>query len=448
MGKRIGYKYKEVCSLDNINRAGIKAAKDKGDHRDVQWYVANRDRLNKKLQSMLLKKEYKISIEDYQILKKQTASGKVREIHKLNYYPFRVAQHAILNVMQERWINSLTNDVYNCLPGHGITSKKLNHNFSHKLKRALLDPYSTYAFKCDIKKFYQSINNKLYSKTYRKELKDRDLIWLLDQHNFSNDGLAIGSPDSQIGSHLMLRGLDRFIKEDLKVKHYFRYADDMLLLGNSKAELHQWMWRIRNYLYYELGLEMKGDRKIIPVTEGIDVCGYVFFPGYTLLRKRIKKAMIKRRKNPQSMASYMGILKHCDGKNLIKKVVTEDNKHMKIDELNITIERPFDGDNIKIDKLVDEEITILDFEVRESVKNHGHKWIRMQVLYNGRKRFVKGGYDYIASYLKKVEERFIPNKESLSQVEVEKLKTKYLPLEDVVIRSNRGYYFEGTLKLI
>lgn len=434
--KRIGNKFIEVCSVENIEKAGIKAAKDKGDHLDVIYYNKNRKRLNEQLHQMLLSNQYTVTAENYRIFKKKTSSGKEREIHKLDFYPFRVVQHSILQVMQERWISSLTDDVYNCLPGRGINSKEKNHSFAHKLKRALLDPDSVYALKVDIKKFYPSVDNRKYGHEYRCNLKDKHLISLIDRHNFSTKGLPIGSPDAQMASHLVLRRLDRFIKEELKARYYFRYADDILILGNSKQELHQWMWRIRNYMYYRLKLEMKGDRKIIPVNKGIDVCGYVFYAGYTKVRKRIKKAMVIKRKHPKSMASYMGILKHCDSKNLIEKVIKQDNRHMKLSELNIKIERPFDGELIKIDKLVDEEITILDFEVRESVKNSGHLWVRMQVIYKGRKRFVKGGYDYIAKFLKQLEAEFKGDEARI-----------FLPLENVVIKNDRGYYFEGTLKL-
>ena len=195
---------------------------------------------------------------------------------------------------------------------------------------------------------------------------------------------------------------------------------------------------------------MKGDRRVFPVSKGIDVCGFVFFPAYTMLRKRTKKAMILKRHKPKSMASYMGILQHCDSKNLIEKVINQDNRHMKISDFDIQIERPFDGELIKIDKLVDEEIDIVDFDVRQSVKNSGHLWVRMQIMYNGKRRFVKGGYDYIAQYLLKIQNLYMPVEEDdkkLTVKQMEEIKNKYLPLEKVIIRNNRGYYFEGTLKL-
>lgn len=446
MTKRVGHRFEEVCDLDNISRAGLKAAKDKGNQKDVQYYLENRDRLNRDLRSMLIEGRYDVTRGDYNVFIKHTQSGKDREIHKLPFYPFRVCQHAILNVMLGKWVSSLNEDVYNCLPDHGINSKVLRHSFSHKLKRALLDSYSVYALQSDIQKFYPSVDNKLFGRAYRHDLKDKKLINLLDKHNFSNDGLPIGSPDAQINSHLVLRKFDRFVKEELKVRYYFRYADDTLILSDSKQELHQIKWRIKNYLYYELGLTLKSNARIFPVRLGADICGYVFRPGYTLLRKRTKKAIAKRRNKQKSIASYKGIMMHCNSKNFIQRVIEEDNRHMKITDLDIQIERPFDGTPIKIDKIVDEEIDILDFDVRESTKKAGHLWVMMQVRYQGKKCFIKGGYDYIASYLKKLDEHFISTPGELNPKELAELKTRFLPLEGVVIKQNRGYYIEGTLK--
>ena len=119
---------------------------------------------------------------------------------------------------------------------------------------------------------------------------------------------------------------------------------------------------------------------------------------------------------------------------------------MDITQLNIKVERPFDGENIKIDKLVDESINVLDFEVRESTKNKGQLWIRMQVLYNGEKRFVKGGYNFIAQFLRQLESQMLGDITLLSQKEISDKKQTFLPLTNVIIRNNRGYYFEGTLK--
>jgi len=422
--KRITNKYGELCSTENIQKAAQKALKGKSHRKEVVWYRNNSEELNEKIKYMLENKEYSVS--KYDIFNKMTSSGKIREIHKLPFYPDRIVQHCLLNVMSERWIKSLTFDSYNCIEGRGIVSRDRNHNMARKIKRALLSHSVIYALKWDIKKFYPSVDNDIQAECYRKDCKDEGILWLLDVQNYSNKGLPIGNPDSQLESHLILRGMDHFIKEELKVKHYFRYADDGLILSDSKKELHQWMWRIRNYLWYNLKLEMKENRRIFPVHEGIDMGGYVFYPGYTLVRKRIKKAMIKRRNHPESMASYNGILKHCNSHNLIDKVINKNNEHMgNLASLGIKIERPFDGRKVKIDKVVGEKIEILDFRILPSIKNDRMR-VDMQVLHNGEKLFICGSYQYLISVLEKV-----PRSE--------------LPLTDVVILQDRGYYFQGTI---
>ena len=285
---------------------------------------------------------------------------------------------------------------------------------------------SVYYLKLDIKKFYESVDNDILALCYRHDCKDKELLWLLDEMNYSHKGLLIGSPDSQLLSHVILRSLDRYIKQELRVKHYFRYADDMLILSDSKQDLHRIMWGIGNFLWYNLKLELKENRKIGRVKDGIDMGGYVFFPGYTKVRKSIKKSMIKKRHNPTSMASYMGIMKHCNSHNLINKTITNDNNHMgSLANLGIKIERPFDGRKVKIDKVVGEKIEILDYRILPSIKNDRMR-VDMQILYRGEKLFICGSYQYLINVLEKVDR-------------------SELPLTDVVILQDRGYYFEGTI---
>lgn len=425
--KRVSDKFDELCGIDNIKLAVKKASNGKNKNNAIKWYNHNSEDLNNKLNLLLSNKQFKVS--DYTIFNKMTENGKIREIHKLPFYPDRIVQHCLLNVMKETWVKSLTFDSYNCIEGRGITSKNLNHNMAHKLKRALLDKDNTiYVLKWDIRKFYPSVDNDVQARCYRKDCKDKDILWLLDEQNYSNKGLPIGNPDSQLESHLILRGLDHFIKEEMKVKYYFRYADDGVILSNSKKDLNQYMYRIMNYLWYNLKLEMKCNRRIFRAIDGIDFGGYVFYPGYTKVRNRIKKSIIKKRHIPESLTSYMGILKHCDSKNLIEKIIKNNNRHMSsLASLNIKIDRPFDGKKIKIDKIVGEKIDILDFRILPSIKNDRMR-VDMQILYNGEKFFICGSYQYIISVLEKVQK-------------------KELPLTDVVILQDRGYYFEGTLNI-
>lgn len=444
--KKLSNIFEEICSLENIEKAGIKAAKDKKYQPEVIEYKKNADFYNQEIVKMLINGTYKVTEDDYIIYRKITSSGKERLLKKLPFYPFRIVQHAILNVTEKRWVKSLTYDSYNCIKGRGINSRIDNHNYSKKLKRALRDPYSDYVLVLDIEDFYGSVNNRIHAKTYRRDIKDKRALKLMDMHNFSTNGLAIGSPDSQMHSHLELRKLDRFIKQELKAKYYFRYADDIVILSDSKEELNSWMWRIMNFLYYNNRLIIKGNRRIFPVSEGIDVCGSVFYPTHTGLRKRIKKNIVKKRHNAKSMASYNGILKHCNSKNFQELVIKNNNRHMDITQTGIKLERKFSGELIAIAKVVDETISILDFEVRDSTKNKGGYWLMMQILYRGEKRFMKGGYSLICAWLLQFKKEYIGDKDTLTAEEYEAKKREVLPLRNVVIKENQGYYFEGTIK--
>jgi hypothetical protein len=99
----------------------------------------------------------------------------------------------------------------------------------------------------------------------------------------------------------------------------------MVILSDNKPYLHGILSEIHNYMQEKLKLEVKDNYQVFPVDDrGIDFVGYVFRHDYTLLRKSIKKSfarMLKRNKNPQSIASYRGWAIHCNSKNLLKKLL-------------------------------------------------------------------------------------------------------------------------------
>jgi RNA-directed DNA polymerase len=174
--------------------------------------------------------------------------------------------------------------------------------------------------KLDIRKFYESIDHNILKSLLRRKFKDGDLLWLLDDIIDSSPGVPIGNYLSQYFGNLYLTGFDHWIKEVKRVKYYFRYCDDVVILGN-KPELRFLLEEIRDYLH-GLKLEVKSNVRIFPVVDGIDFVGYVHYPTHTLLRKSIKTRFIKmakRNKNQESIAAYKGWLSHCDARNLMNK---------------------------------------------------------------------------------------------------------------------------------
>jgi retron-type reverse transcriptase len=151
------------------------------------------------------------------------------------------------------------------------------------------------------------------------------LLWLLDEIIDSAPGLPIGNYLSQYLANFYLTYFDHWLKEEKRVKYYYRYADDVVILSGNKRELHQLLEDIKLYLE-ELKLEVKENHQVFPVARGIDYVGYVFYHTHIRLRKQIKKNFARKiSRNPThaSTASYLGWLSHCNGKHLTKKLLKD-----------------------------------------------------------------------------------------------------------------------------
>ncbi|WP_234111753.1 RNA-directed DNA polymerase, partial [Chryseobacterium sp. R2A-55] len=185
----------------------------------------------------------------------------------------------------------------------------------------------TYCLKLDIKKFYPNIDHDILKALLRKKFKDADLLWLLDEIIDSAPGLPIGNYLSQYLANFYLTYFDHWIKEQLRIKYYFRYADDVVILHKDKEYLHEVLKLIKTYFNVNLKLEVKENWQVFPIAKrGIDFVGYVHYHTHVLLRKSIKKRfakMLKCRKNKQSTASYKGWLKYCNSRNLMKKLLPD-----------------------------------------------------------------------------------------------------------------------------
>lgn len=314
--KRIGNLYQEIISIENLNLADLKAQKGKSKQYGVLRHNKNPEQNIWNLHNMLLDKVYKTS--EYDIFK--VFEPKEREVFRLPYFPDRITHHAIMNVLEPVFMKVFTADSYSCIKGRGI------HKASFNLRKALKNVEETqYCLKLDIRKFYPNVDHEILKSLLRRKFKDKDLLWLLDEIIDSAPGLPIGNYLSQYFANFYLTYFDHWIKEDLGIKYYFRYADDIVILNSDKEKLHQILNLIKSYFELNLKLEVKNNWQVFPIkSRGIDFVGYVHFHNHTLLRKSIKKRfarMLKRNPKRESLASYMGWAKHCNSKNLLKKLL-------------------------------------------------------------------------------------------------------------------------------
>jgi retron-type reverse transcriptase len=315
--KRIGNLYHKICSVENLQLADKNARKGKTRSVGVRIHDAMQEENIQDLHQALKNKTFKTS--PYHTF--MISDPKVREIYQLPYYPDRIVHHAVMNVLEPVWMSVFTTDTYSCIKGRGI------HAVVRKLKRELNDRQGTsYCLKLDIRKFYPTIDHDILKAIIRHKIKDKDLLWLLDSVIDSAPGVPIGNYLSQYFANLYLAYFDHWIKEDRKVRYYYRYADDMVILAETKEELHKLLQEIIEYLATNLKLELKSNYQVFPVdARGIDFVGYRFFHTHVLLRKSIKKSFARAIKRSgstkvQAHAAYWGWAKHCNSRNLIKKL--------------------------------------------------------------------------------------------------------------------------------
>ena len=320
--KRIGRIYDKICSPENLYLAYTKARKGKTKTYGVILFEKNLEKNLKQIHKELITQSYSTS--QYSVF--TIYEPKERLVYRL---PFRdrIVHHAIMNILEPIWVSVFTTDSYSCIKGRGI------HGVLKNLKRDLKDiPGTQYCLKLDIKKFYPSIDHDILKAIIRRKIKDTRTLYLLDGIIDSAPGVPIGNYLSQFLANLYLTYFDHWVKEDLKVKYYYRYADDIVILASNKGYLHSLFIDLQDYLNQQLKLQIKPNYQVFPVDiRGIDFVGYVFRHTHILMRKSIKvrlcrkvailnKQQISGKAFSKSVAPWLGWAKHCNSKNLINKI--------------------------------------------------------------------------------------------------------------------------------
>ena len=319
--KRYDNLFNKICSIENLRLADANARKGKKRSRGIKLFDMDREGNLRRLREQLLAGDYHTS--EYHNFK--VYDPKERVISRLPYYPDRIVHHAIVQVLEPIFTKMYTADTYACIRGRG------GHLARKRIITAMRrDPEGTrYCLKLDVKKYYPSVNHDILKEILARKFKDVRLLGLLGEIIDSAPGLPIGNYLSQTLANVYLAHFDHYIKEVAGVHYYFRYVDDVVIMGGSKAELHQLVPLIREHLV-ELGLELKGNWQVFPIeARGLDFLGYVFRHAYIRLRKRIKQRLFRKLRHLRkvcrtkkdfrlAVGSYFGWLKYTTSKNLTK----------------------------------------------------------------------------------------------------------------------------------
>lgn len=340
--RTIGYIYERVCDKENIKKAIICAAKNKKDRKEVQRILADIDRFVDEIYEMLINETYIPA--PYTVARiREGILRKERIIHKPKFFPDQIIHWAI--ILQLKPIISKSMYEYACgsIPKKGpLWGKKKVEKWIRTDRKN-----TKYYLKTDITKFYPSVDNELLKKKLRAKLKDERFLNLLVKILDLIPGLPIGILLSQWLAHLYLTDLDHFIKQDLGVVHYIRYADDMVFFGRSKKELHKVRVVLEKELA-ELGLKINPNWQVSRLDkEPLDFMGFRFHRNWTVLRRklmlrttrRIKRVYKKPKpslKDASGVISSLGWIKHSNSKSLKAKWI---DPYIRIKKLKGIIRR-------------------------------------------------------------------------------------------------------------
>ncbi|MCX6358884.1 MAG: reverse transcriptase/maturase family protein [Armatimonadetes bacterium] len=329
--------FEQVCSFENLLAAAHKARRGKRFRPDVARFEHDLEPQALLLQSELRGRQYRpLGYRTFHV-----RDPKPRMISAAAYRD-RVVHHALCNVIEPIFERSFIHDSYGCRPGKG------SHAAVDRLTRFMRS--TDYILKCDIRRFFPSIDHALLKERIRRKVGCPDTLWLADliiDHSneqepvlayFAGDdlftpherrrGLPLGNQTSQFFANVYLDGLDHHIKEALGCRRYIRYVDDFAVLDDDKRTLWDVRDAIADYAGSRLRLKLHPVKQTVtPTAVGVDFLGYRVFPDHRLLRRSTTVRFIRRlgvmqraytrgavslTEVSQSVAAWVGHARHAD----------------------------------------------------------------------------------------------------------------------------------------
>ena len=253
---------------------------------------------------------------------------KRRKIHKAKVRD-RLLHHAIHRQLYPLYDRIFIADSYSCRNFKGIHMAL--DRFLYFFRKVSKNNHRTaWVLKCDIRKFFDSIDHGILLSILSKKIADPNTLSLLQRiitsfEKMTNKGIPLGNLTSQLFANVYMHEFDQFMKQTLKVKQYIRYADDFVVLSENKTYLESMIPDIQTFLMNTLELSLHPNKVSIQTfASGVDFLGWVHFPHYRILRTVTKRRMLKNLKDNPSrevIQSYLGLLGHGNTWKLKGKIV-------------------------------------------------------------------------------------------------------------------------------
>lgn len=317
--------YDYITSIESLLAAWRGFAKGKKQHHDVAaFYMRLTDNL------IVLQRELHAQTYLHGPYKAFPINDpKPRAIHKALVRD-RVVHHLLYQSLYQYFDRHFIYDSYSCRDGKG-THRALERFATFARTVSKNHTRTVWVLKCDIRKFFASIDHLILKQILERHIKDGRIRALLAHviDSFHTPGkpgvgLPLGNLTSQLLVNIYMNEFDQWVKRKVHVQHYVRYADDFVFLHEERTYLEKLIPTIETYITDALKLSLHPDKvSIATFASGIDFLGWVHFPDHRVLRETTKRRMLKRLDEHVTEAvvqSYVGLLSHGDARKLSKRI--------------------------------------------------------------------------------------------------------------------------------
>ena len=327
-----GGTYNDIILVENLLGAWREFLRGKKEKPDVQRFQY---RLSDNLRELYFDLQHKTYYHGgYHAFK--ISDPKPRDIHKASVRD-RLLHHALYRKLYPFFDRTFIADSYSCRIGKG-THRAMSRFRSFAAQVSRNHTRTAWVLKCDIRKFFASIDHQVLTEVLRAYIPDQDILCLLGQvigsfssrSNLDATGLPLGNLTSQLLVNIYMNEFDQFVKHKLKAKYYIRYADDFVILSHDKKALEQTLQSVEAFLQDRLKLRLHPDKvSITTFASGVDFLGWVHFPGHRVLRTATKKRMLRRLEERKGSdgeeamrESYAGLLGHGNARKLRGEIIS------------------------------------------------------------------------------------------------------------------------------
>ncbi|HEY4506366.1 MAG TPA: reverse transcriptase/maturase family protein [Candidatus Paceibacterota bacterium] len=317
--------YERIISLDNLLAAWQEFLPGKRGKPDVQEFGFRLMDNLLDLHQELKERGYRHG--DYEHFK--INDPKPRDIHKASVCD-RLIHHAIYRVLYPYFDRRFVADSFSCRLRKG-THKALDRFQYVGNQVSNNDTRQCWVLKCDVRKFFASIDHAVLKEILAKYISDLEILRLLinviDSFQSTREGigLPLGNLTSQLLTNIYMNEFDQYVKHQLKAKYYIRYADDFVFVSEDRKYLEQLISKVQSFLGDRLKLELHPGKVFIKtLSSGIDFLGWVHFADHRVLRTSTKRRMLHhlavKPPSGERVQSYLGILQHGNAQKILNRM--------------------------------------------------------------------------------------------------------------------------------